>query len=115
MCTVTPLSFAPEAITASIREQGRVDIDDSTGVFLDHTGRDTLQISRQHDQIDAEFAEELEQLRSVVGRVKRRDIDRRGRTPYERWRVRAIRCDEHDPRYPLARETLEMLYDCLKI
>src|SRR5712671_6290205 len=85
------------------------------GVFADHVALNSLQVSGEHDEIDSEPVEQIQQLRPVVGRVESGDVDRCRSSTYEHRRVRAIGRDEHDARDSLARDILEVVHYCLKI
>ena len=82
---------------------------------MDHGGRNPLQVSGQHDEINAVLLEQIEKLRPVIRGVEVSDIDGRGGGADECRRVRPIGCDEHHFRDPLTREIVEVVYDRLKI
>ena len=85
------------------------------GVFADHVALNSLQVSGEHDEIDSEFVEQIQQLRPIVGRVESGDVDGCRSGAYEHRRVRAIGCDEHDVRDSLARDILKVVHYCLEI
>ncbi len=63
-------AFAPEC-----REKRWMNVDDSRGIFMDHGGRNSLQVSGQHHKVDAELAKQLEELGPIVAGLEARDVD----------------------------------------
>src|SRR3954463_6122438 len=75
------------AFSTESGEQGGVYVHHTSSIFPDYERRNALQIPRQNNEIDPEFAQQLQKLSAVIGGVEARDVDRSGRSANERRRV----------------------------